>query len=114
MYVRASWLLAGALAVLACGESTPATPPSLPHGHVLLAISIEPSSPTIAVGDSVRFRATAIGETTPGFVWSVDRPDLVTVDTLGEAHGLKAGNVVIRACASSQGSVCGAVTLRVQ
>jgi hypothetical protein len=112
---HARWWFPVALAVTACGESTPnSTPPVPAPAPGIRSVIILPNGMTIAVGDSIQFHATTDDGTVTGFDWSVDRTDLAGVDPTGLVKGLKAGSVQVRACGKPAGSVCGSVTLTVQ
>ena len=75
-----------ALAAEASCDDTPHSPPKGPY------LFLTPSSASIAVGDSMVFRATATGILASGeFRWTSSNPVIATVSASGVVRGLAPG-----------------------
>jgi len=115
--VRRAAVVAG-LALLGCesGEDLPIKPPPPPPAPApgIMAISVGPAGRTIAVGDTLRFTATATTGSITGFTWAVDYPSRASIDAQGLVRALLAGTVGVRACGNEQPTICGVVMLRIQ
>lgn len=100
---RRLWL--AALIFAACSERDASAPPVvLPPGRGVRGISVSPSSATLRVGDTLRFRATVTGlmgqDTT--VVWASSRADVAGIDSMrGQAQALSVGSATLTATVRS-------------
>ena len=96
--LTAAWCLAGALAFLAgCGDGNG-------PGRTVASITVTPSTPTIALGESQQFAATARdadGNVIDGksFTWESSAVGIATVNNAGKATAVAAGITTISATA---------------
>lgn len=76
-------------------------------------VSISPTSPTIKVGQSVQFTATAPASLLP-VEYATDRPDLISITSDGLVTGLAAGtaNVAVRSTIDTTQAAAASVTIQ--
>jgi hypothetical protein len=80
----------------------------------VIAVAVRPDGIVLAVGDTVRMRATAVPPAEVRWDWLAGPGGLAAVDPTGLVRALAPGDVTVQACTELPDRVCGAAPLTIR